>query len=89
MKFDTTLPSLITDFNSYNTSQTQFGADRTLEPNWVGDLTLESHLDIRSAEGGEVRFRLIKGGIEYDCVVDLSNGDATVLSPAPHSFAGG
>lgn len=71
-------PSLITDFNSYNTSQTQFGADRVPEPHWVGDLTLEARLNVRSTTGGEVRLRLIKGGVSYDCVFHLPDGEATL-----------
>ena len=76
---DLPLATLITDFNSYNTSQTQSNADRTPDPHWIGDLTLEARVNVRSSQGGEVRFRLIKSGIAYDCVFDLSTGDATLL----------
>jgi signal peptidase I len=80
--------SLITDFYSYNTSMA--GADSSddpmsysvwmawKQPHWVGDLTLESTIDVASvAEGGSVRFELIKAGLPCRATVDLATGVAT------------
>jgi signal peptidase I len=91
---DRTMPrpprsTLITDFYSYNTNMSaeassllddprgdQEGA--WLQPHWVGDLTLESTIEIsRVGPGAEVRFELIKGGIPHQCTINVTTGVAT------------
>ena len=54
-----------------------------MQPHWVGDLTLESTVDIKSASdakvnpGGSVRWELVKAGIPHRCTIDLATGVAT------------
>jgi signal peptidase I len=92
---DRTLPrepraTLITDFYSYNTNMTadysnllddvqsaQEGA--WMQPHWVGDLTLESGLEItKIAANASVRLELVKGGLAHRCTIDLATGTAVV-----------
>jgi signal peptidase I len=79
-------PSLITDFYSYNTNVDaiafgdlwlQLNAGY-LQPNWVGDLTLECTVDVKAA-GGKARFELIEAGVSNRCVVDLATGRAELF----------
>jgi signal peptidase I len=92
---DRTLPreprsTLITDFYSYNTNMSadycnllddvqssQEGA--WMQPHWVGDLTLETDLEVtKIAPNASVRLELIKGGLPHRCTIDLGTGTAIV-----------
>ncbi len=82
--------TLITDFYSYNTNMSadysnllddvqsaQEGA--WMQPHWVGDLTLETDLEItKVAPNASVRLELIKGGLPHRCTIDLGTGSAIV-----------
>jgi signal peptidase I len=78
---DTSLPrapraTLITDFYSYNTSQSSqsrgdFGSSFT-QPHWVGDLILSSKVQVAEAKG-TLRFELVEGGVVNRCEFDLAN----------------
>jgi signal peptidase I len=78
--------SLVTDFYSYNTNMT---AGRTgapdegqidsawMQPHWVGDLTLQADLEVKSAgPGAQARLELVKAGIAHRCTFDLVTGTA-------------
>jgi len=71
-------PILITDFYGYNTFQfDDDGIDKSawFQPHWVGDLTVEFVLQVDKPTG-EFRAELVKAGVPYRFVVDLSNGFA-------------
>ncbi len=80
--------TLITDFYSYNTNLTADNSNMVDEPresrsawnqpHWVGDLTLSANVEVRSSKG-EVRFELIKGGLQYQCIVNVETGTARFL----------
>lgn len=71
--------TLITDFYSYNTNLPNF--DRLgpwMQSDWVGDLTLESDIDIQQVDpGGSIRWELIEAGVAHRCAIDLTTGVAT------------
>ncbi|MFO0951795.1 MAG: S26 family signal peptidase [Isosphaeraceae bacterium] len=78
-------PTLVTDFYAYNTdvSADSLNHPNALmkawrQPNWVGDLTLRFHVEVREAAGA-FRIELVKGGTPYRAEVDLSNGLATLF----------
>ena len=92
---DRTLPrepraTLITDFYSYNTNMSadycnllddvQSAPEGAwMQPHWVGDLTLETDLEItKIAPNASVRLELIKGGLPHRCTIDLGTGTAIV-----------
>jgi signal peptidase I len=78
--------SLVTDFYSYNTNMmaTRSGLpDESqvegawMQPHWVGDLTLQADLEIKTANpGAEARLELVKAGIAHRCTIDLATGTA-------------
>jgi signal peptidase I len=82
--------TLITDFYSYNTNLYADGTNLLgelhpdqegawLQPHWVGDLTLETSLEVRTVSaGGAVRLELVKAGIPHRCTIDLNSGVATI-----------
>ncbi len=97
--------SLITDFYSYNTNLQELDGDPTgntsssrgawMQANWVGDLTLESSIDVMQVgPGGSVRWELVKAGVPHRCTIDLTTGLATftrgdrVLGQAPSAMKG-
>ncbi|MDR0521631.1 MAG: S26 family signal peptidase [Planctomycetaceae bacterium] len=53
--------------------------------NWVGDLTLSCLLHVEQASGTAV-FRLIKGGIAFQCEIDLASGKASFSIPGVPEF---
>ena len=72
-------PTLVTDFYSYNTNipNPQDRLAPWMQADWVGDLTLQSHLDIKEVKaGGSIRWELIEGGVAHRCTVDLATGEA-------------
>ncbi len=77
LKAQTPRPSLITDFYSYNTNQWKFENSFSIEPHWVGDLTLHCQVDVEAARGQFV-VELVKGGIPHRCTIDLASGEATL-----------
>ncbi len=72
-------PALISDFLAYDAGE----GEREQKPpailglNWVGDLALECTLESRSDQGQAV-FELVKGGRQFQCRFDLSNGEAAL-----------
>ncbi len=49
-----------------------------MQPHWVGDLTLESIIEVKQVKpGGSVRWELVKAGIPHRCTIDLTTGAAT------------
>ncbi len=81
--------TLVTDFYSYNTNLPEKYSDLLgesrydqqgawLQPHWVGDLTLESTVEVKRVDaGGSVRWELVKAGIPHRCTIDLATGAAT------------
>jgi signal peptidase I len=84
-------PTLITDFYSYDTNLSaaysdligeQYDEQKTryawMQPHWVGDLTLESAIEIKQVSpGGSIRWELVKAGVAHRCTIDLMTGVAT------------
>src|SRR5262249_47532881 len=81
-------PTLITDFYSYNTNLQALPKDQIgngsqtrsawMQANWVGDLTLQSSIDVKKVNpGGSVRWELVKAGVPHRCTIDLTTGVAT------------
>ena len=52
--------------------------------NWVGDLVMRC--TIRHDNGGNVVFRLVKGGIHFQCDIDFLNGNAVFSIPEVPEF---
>ena len=52
--------------------------------NWVGDLAVRCTLRVEETAGGVVSFRLVKGGIHFQC--DLAAGNATFSIPDVPEF---
>jgi signal peptidase I len=81
--------TLITDFYSYNTNMSADSSNLLddprgdqegawMQPHWVGDLTLESTIDVSATSpNAALRFELIKGGIPHRCTIDLGTGVAS------------
>lgn len=75
-------PTLITDFYSYNTSQTSeargaFEGAR-IQPHWVGDLCIAGTLKVDQPKG-VLRLDLVEGGIVNRCEIDLATGTANLF----------
>ena len=49
----------------------------TLGLHWVGDLAFESEVEVQS-EQGELLLQLVKGGIDFDCRIDIASGQAVL-----------
>jgi signal peptidase I len=74
-------PTLITDYYAYNTFQfDDDGTDKSawFQPHWVGDLTVEFVLQVDKPTG-EFRAELVKAGVPYQFIVDLSNGFSRLM----------
>lgn len=73
-------PELITDFYGYNT----FDNDHHSLPDpsvfWVGDLTINGRMHIRSVDdpAATVTMELVEGVRRYRCEIELSTGKATL-----------
>ncbi len=79
------VPRLISDFYAYNTEVTRHHArdyaspiDPKLGMNWVGDLLLECEVVVDEAQGSLV-LELVEAGVHFQCVIDLTTGEATIL----------
>lgn len=78
-------PQLITDFNPYNAgilSDSRFGGSsseglRGYGLHWVGDLAVECQIDVES-DKGEVLFKLVEGGRDMICAINVADGKAVV-----------
>jgi signal peptidase I len=84
-------PTLITDFYSYDTNLPaafsdllgeRYDEQKTkfawMQPHWVGDLTLESTIEVKQVNpGGSIRWELVKAGVAHRCTIDLPTGLAT------------
>ena len=82
------VPSLITDYYSYNTDVSardrsrKGGGDRAwFQPHWVGDLTLSLRLTSHEP-AGKFRLELIRAGISHRCEIDLVSGMAQLFRGA-------
>jgi signal peptidase I len=66
--------SLITDYYAYND-----GRPGGYSPgvHWVGDLAIESNLEITS-QAGELLLDLVEGGVHFECRIDIATGRATL-----------
>ncbi len=53
--------------------------------NWVGDLTVGCRLEVREPDG-VFSLQLVKGGVEFLCDIDLSDGRATISIPDVPEF---
>jgi len=75
-------PTVITDFYSYNTSQTSLNRSDyelgRMQPHWVGDLSLSASFEALKSEG-VVRFELVEGGVINRCEIDLKTGVANLF----------
>ena len=50
-----------------------------MQPHWVGDLTLETNLEVTQvAPGASVRVELVKAGLAHGCTIDLGTGSAVL-----------
>jgi len=69
---------LITDFYAYN-GGVQRGSRSPVPQglHWVGDLLLESRLEIKN-NTGSVLLDLVKGGKHFRCALDVATGQATL-----------
>jgi signal peptidase I len=80
---------LITDFCAYNTGiyrLREAGREPALiGQHWVGDLMIESQLDVNSADG-QVHFDLVKGGKHFGCELDCANGTARLSIEGQDDF---
>ena len=63
---------LIRDFYAYNAANNGLSGMY-----WVGDLALECDLEVKS-EQGNVLLKLVRGGVHYDCRIDVKTGTATL-----------
>lgn len=74
-------PTVITDFYSYNTSQTSLSRSDydggRMQPHWVGDLSLSTSFEAAKLQG-VVRFELVEGGVINRCEIDLKTGVANL-----------
>ncbi|MCA9270184.1 MAG: signal peptidase I, partial [Planctomycetales bacterium] len=97
---------LITDFYSYNASihaseiMEERGTDdwrltnswheKSDGSNWVGDLTLECDVEVKS-EAGLLLLELVKAGCHYRCAIDVKSGEALLsivdVDGAAHGFS--
>lgn len=64
-------PELITDFYAYNLDDAE---------NWVGDLSVEFEVEVRSSQGDLV-LELVEGGQPFRAQINLATGKAHLLVP--------
>lgn len=87
-------PQLISDFYAYNTSMTRREARSPRDDHrapkfglhWVGDLMLESDVEVTSAQG-EILLDLVKGGRHFTATIDVATGEATLGIEGIEDFA--
>jgi signal peptidase I len=78
-------PELITDFCGYNAYSNMRGLADDLGVYWVGDLTVDCHVDLRDVQpGGELLLELNEGARAYRCRIELASGRATLSFLEPH-----
>ena len=75
---DSTEPELITDFMAYNDGAKADQYPQTRGDNWVGDLILETEVEVAKAEG-ELVLELCKGIDRFQARFDLTNGNCKIL----------
>ncbi len=75
-------PSLVTDFTAYDTGGSREGNHPETGQFWVGDLGLETTVDVLQP-GGKIAFELREGGRRFLCVIDLSTGRAELQISGP------
>ena len=81
------LGQLITDYYTYNDkvvrlSNGEVREDRSLAGHWVGDLALEADLQVESDQGS-LFLRVVEGGAQFVCEIDVASGQATLTSNDP------
>ena len=70
-------PTLIKDSYAYDAGDADCHTPRWVGYNPVGDLALDCQLNIKRAEGAVV-LELVKGGRQFQCHIDLRNGEAAL-----------
>jgi len=68
------IPIVIHNWLAYNVGTESGEIDNGRQ--WVSDLALECHVDVRKAGQGEVIFELVKGGHRFQARLDLTKGTA-------------
>jgi signal peptidase I len=82
---------LITDFYAYNDASYSSGVQGAHVKganglNWVGDLAVESEIEVLS-DGGELIFNLVKSGVNHQVRIDVAEGTAKLsLDDGAQSF---
>jgi signal peptidase I len=88
LKVKSPSPTWIKDSYAYDAGDADCHPHGAAGENWVGDLALDCQLDVKQATGAVV-LELVKGGRQFQCRIDLQNGDATLSivpkddSPSP------
>jgi signal peptidase I len=78
-------PELITDFCGYNAFSSPHIPLEDPGLYWVGDLTINCHIDVKQHQpGGEVVLDLNEGARSYRCYLELASGRATLAYAEPH-----
>ena len=73
--------ALIMDYYSYNDNR---AGGHTTGSAWVGDLAFEATIDVHSDQG-ELLLKLVEGGTDYLCRIDVATGEAKL---SMYNFAG-
>lgn len=67
---------LINDYYCYNdVVQQRMGRKTIFGSHWVGDLAIESRIEVKS-EVGTLGMRLVEGGARFECLIDVATGEA-------------
>jgi len=83
LKVKSPSPTLIKDSYAYDAGEADCHPPRWVGENAVGDLALDCQLNVKQAVGAVV-LELVKGGRQFQCHIDLSNGKAE-LSIVPRA----
>jgi len=71
--------SLVSDYCGFNVAATPRHNSFESDSYWVGDLTLNCHLDVTSVQDGStVRLELVEGLDNYSCTFQLTNGTVEI-----------
>ena len=72
----------ISDPTNPHQKQTSQLFDRHLGMHWVGDLCVDSNIDVKKSEGSLI-VELVEGGAHFRCEIDLGSGRATLSCNDP------
>src|SRR5262245_59689527 len=84
LKVRSPAPDFIRDSYAYDAGEADCHPPRWVGENWVGDLALDCQLNVKQAAGAVV-LELVKGGRQFQCQIDLRNGDATLSIVPKHN----